>query len=60
MKAEVDTSSPSSYARHMNDQRDRAVDRRRMLSKEIPVKVRRVGWDTLTAAIKRAEQSEQG
>lgn len=58
MKAEVDTSSPASYARHMNDQRDRAVDRRRMLSKEIPDRVRRAGWDVLTAAIKRAE--EQG
>jgi len=58
MKTEVDTSSPSSYARHMNDQRDRAVDRRRMLSREIPNNVRRTGWDVLTAAIKQAE--EQG
>lgn len=59
MKTEVDTSSPSSYARHMNDQRDRAVDRRRMLSKEIPDKVKRDGYAILTVAIKRAEQSEQ-
>lgn len=58
MKAEVDTTSPSSYARHMLDQRDRAIDRRRPLIKEIPDKVCRDGWDTLTSAIKRAE--EQG
>lgn len=59
MKTEVDTTSRNSYARHMNDQRDRAVDRRRMLSKEIPDKVRRTGWDVLTDAIKQAEQNEQ-
>ncbi len=58
MKAEVDTSSPNSYARHMIDQRTRAVDRRRPLVKEIPDKVKRDGYATLTAAIKQAQ--EQG
>lgn len=59
MRVEVDTSSPNSYARHMIDQRTRAVDRRRLLVKEIPDKVKRDGYAALTAAIKQAEQIEQ-